>query len=288
MARNSPGDNTRNIEMGIHNYIRDRVINWLIKDREVTDFPMCDFERIRYELRPCDVLLTEGRNHVSDIIKYATRSSWSHSALYIGRIHDIADPAIRAKAMEHFNGSTDTQLLVEGLLDKGTVITPLSFYKQDHIRICRPRSLSPDDAQHVINFAINKLGSDYDVRQILDLARFMLPWYFMPKKWRSSLFTSNPTQATRTVCSTMIAEAFISVNFPILPHIKKNKDTGIELFQRNPRLYTPRDFDYSPYFEIIKYPFVGLDDQPAYRKLPWNKDGVIISGNERHTKEGSL
>jgi hypothetical protein len=83
----------------------------------------------------------------------------------------------------------------------------------------------------------------------------------------------------------MIAEAFSSVHFPILPHIKKNKDTGIELFQRNPRLYTPRDFDYSPYFEIIKYPFVALDDQPAYRRLPWNKDGIVIRGNERQPKK---
>lgn len=274
--------------MGLRKYITTRVINWLTEDREITEFPMCDFERIRYELRPCDVLLTEGRSEVSDVIKYATQSAWSHSALYIGRIHDIEDPVTRNKAMEHFSGPADTQLLVEGVLGKGTVITPLSFYRQDHIRICRPRGLSPIDAQHVIDFAVNKLGNDYDVRQILDLARFMLPWSFLPRRWRSSLFNSHPNQATRTVCSTMIAEAFSSVHFPILPHIKKNKDTGIELFQRNPRLYTPRDFDYSPYFEIIKYPFVGLDEQPAYRKLPWNKEGVIIRGNERETKKDYL
>jgi hypothetical protein len=274
--------------MGLRKYIKDKVVNWLIEDREITEFPMCDFERIRYELRPCDVLLTEGRNEVSDVIKYATQSAWSHSALYIGRLHDIEDPETRNKAMEHFDGPADTQLLIEGVLDKGTVITPLSFYRQDNIRICRPRGLSPTDAQHVINFAVNKLGNDYDVRQILDLARFMLPWSFLPKRWRSSLFNSNPNQATRTVCSTMIAEAFSSVHFPILPHIKKNQETGIELFQRNPRLYTPRDFDHSPYFEIIKYPFVGIDDQPAYRKLPWNKEGVVIRGNERKTKKDYL
>lgn len=274
--------------MGLRTYVSNKVVNWLIEDREVDDVPMCDFDRIRYELRPCDVLLTEGRNRVSDVIKYATQSAWSHSALYIGRIHDIADPEIRNKAMKYFNATADTQLLVEGVLDKGTIITPLSFYSQDHVRICRPRGLSPTDTQNVIEFAINKLGSDYDVRQILDLARFMLPWSFLPRRWRSSLFTNKSSKATRTVCSTMIAEAFSAVHFPILPHIKKNKDTGVELFHRNPRLYTPRDFDYSPYFEIIKYPFVGLDDQPAYRKLPWNKDGVVIRGNERKTKKKYL
>ncbi len=264
--------------------INDVITGWLTADRPITEFPLCDFERIRYELRPGDVLLTEGRNHVSDIIKYTTQSAWSHSALYVGRLHEIEDPQARDLALEHFDGSPDTQLIIEGVLGKGTVITSLSFYKQDHIRICRPSGLSPQDAQTVINYAIAKLGNDYDVRQVLDLWRFMLPWTIMPRKWRSSLFTDD-SQSTRTVCSTMIAEAFAAVHFPILPHIKRNQETGIELFQRNPRLYTPRDFDYSPYFEIIKYPFVGVDTEPAYRKLPWNKEGVIIRGNEQKNND---
>lgn len=271
--------------MRINKFISNIVTNWLTADRPASEFPLCDFERICYEVRQGDVLLTEGRSRVSDVIKYATQSAWSHSALYIGRIHEIADPIIRSKAMENFNGSPDTQLLIEGVLGKGSVITPLTFYRQDHIRICRPSGISPNDTQLVINYAINKLGSNYDVRQILDLARFMLPWTILPRKWRSSLFTDD-SQSTRTVCSTMIAEAFNSVHFPILPHIRRNEATGIELFHRNPRLYTPCDFDYSPYFEIIKYPFVGLNEQPAYRKLPWNKDGLIIRGNERAAKPG--
>lgn len=270
--------------MGIRKVIADKVTNWLSAERDVTDFPMCDFERISYELRPCDVVLMEGRSHVSDVIKYVTQSAWSHSALYIGRIHDISNPELRNRVLEHFDGEADTQLLVEGLLGHGTVITPLSAYHQDHIRVCRPSGLSQHDAQRVIDYVITRLGHDYDVRQILDLGRFMLPWSIMPRKWRSSLFTENPSQATKTVCSTIIAEAFSSVHFPILPHITNNADTGLEMFHRNPRLYTPRDFDYSPYFEIIKYPYVGIDEQPAYRKLPWNKDGVIINGNERVKK----
>ncbi len=267
--------------MGLYNYLNEKVSNWLTADRPPSQIPLCDFDRIRYEVRPCDVLLIEGRNHVSDVIKFITQSAWSHSALYIGRIHDIEDPIIRNIALEHFNGPPDTQLLIEGVLGKGTVITPLSFYRQDHVRICRPRGLSPHDAQHVIDYAVNRLGHDYDVRQILDLGRFMLPWTILPRSWRSSLFTNSDSQSTRTVCSTMIAEAFSSVHFPILPHVKRSKEHGIELFNRNPRLFTPRDFDYSPYFEIIKYPFVALDDQPAYRKLPWNKEGVVIRGNEK-------
>lgn len=266
--------------MGFRKYIADKILNWLTADRPAADFPLSDFERIRYEVRPCDVLLIEGRNHVSDVIKFITQSAWSHAALYIGRIHDIEDPIVRYKALEYFNGTPDTQLLIEGVIGKGTVITPLSFYRQDHIRICRPRGLSPHDAQNIIKFAVNKLGNDYDLRHVLDLARFMLPWTIMPRRWFSSLFNTYAGQSTRTVCSTMIAEAFHSVHFPILAYVKKNKSTGIELFGKNPRLYTPRDFDYSPYFEIIKYPFVAFEDRAAYRKLPWNKETNPITEHE--------
>ncbi len=271
--------------MGLLKSFNDLVINWLTADREVVGFPLCDFERIRYEVRPCDVLLIEGRNHASDVIKFITQSAWSHAALYIGRIHDIEDPIIRYKALEYFNGSPDTQLLIEGVMGKGTVITPLSFYRQDHIRICRPRGLSPNDAQHILDYAVSKLGKDYDVRQILDLARFMLPWTIMPRRWYSTLFDNTAGKTTRTVCSTMIAEAFDSIHFPILPYVKNNKETGIELYRKNPRLFTPRDFDYSPYFEIIKYPFVAFDDRAPYRKLPWNKDGKVLGNHHKQTKD---
>lgn len=245
------------------------LLNWLTKERKVTGVPMCDFERIKYELRPADVLLFEGRNRISDVIKYITQSSWSHAAIYIGRIHDIHDPIVRNKALEFYDGPPDTQLLVEGMVGRGTIITPLNEYRQDHIRICRPRGLSPQDAQKTIEYSISRLGNDYDIRQILDLMRFMLPWSIFPKRFGSTLFDKTAGKSTRTVCSTMIADAFKAIHFPILPHVQKHEKKGLLFKPRNTRLYTPRDFDYSPYFEIIKYPFVSVDDEPAYRRLPW-------------------
>ena len=78
----------------------------------------------------------------------------------------------------------------------------------------------------------------------------------------------------------MIAEAFSSIHFPILPLVKQsgisqNGDNGVQLFQRNPKLCTPRDFDYSPYFQIIKYPFVNYSYHADYRLLPWHGRGVL-------------
>jgi hypothetical protein len=39
---------------------------------------------LRDTLRPGDVLLVEGKGHISGSIKYLTQSTWSHSALYVG------------------------------------------------------------------------------------------------------------------------------------------------------------------------------------------------------------
>lgn len=256
-------------------WISDKWIAWLNQERPVEGLPLCDFERIRYELRPCDVLLIEGRSRVSEIIQNITQSSWSHAALYIGRLHDIEDPKIQALVTSHYNGPPEAQLLVESIMGKGAIITDLTDYQYDHIRLCRPKGLSRQDAQRVISYAVQKLGFGYDVRHVMDLARFMLPWTLFPRKFRSKLFEEHAGENTKTVCSTMIAEAFDSVEFPILPLVKKHDVKGIELIIRNPRLYAPRDFDYSPYFEIIKYPFVEFADYAIYRKLPWNREGLV-------------
>ncbi|MCS5711218.1 YiiX/YebB-like N1pC/P60 family cysteine hydrolase [Candidatus Berkiella aquae] len=250
------------------------IIKWLTDERANNEIPLCDFERIRYELRPCDVLLIEGRSRISEVIKQITQSSWSHACIYIGRLHDVDNVALRKKLEKQFNGDPNIQLVIEGYLGKGTIVSPLENYKHDHIRICRPRGLSRQDAQQVTAFAIHKLGTDYDMRQIFDLARFLVPWSILPRRWRSSLFVHHAGQSTKTVCSTMIAEAFACIDFPILPVIKQHEESGVELYARNPRLFTPRDFDYSPYFEIIKYPFVSFLESP-YRHLPWNRQGLM-------------
>lgn len=252
--------------------IAAKLVNWLTQEYETLEIPPCDFDRIRYEIRPGDVLLIEGRSRISEVVKAVTQSAWSHSALYIGRLHDIDDPLLRADVVKHLQEDSEEQLLVEGLLGKGTIVSPLSNYKLDHIRICRPGGISRTDAQSVIRYAIERLGTPYDVRHIIDLFRFLYPWSLMPRRWRSSLFADNPNEQTRTICSSLIAEAFSAVRFPILPHLKKDKDKGIQFLQRNPRLFTPRDFDYSPYFEIIKYPIFELSERSLYRHLPWAED----------------
>lgn len=249
-----------------------RMATWLMKERVRPTHPMSDFRKLRRELRSCDVILVEGRSRVAEVIGGITQSRWTHAALYIGRLHDVEDPMLRKKIRDYYDGQPDVQLILESQLGMGTVVRPLEVYEHFHLRICRPRELSYEDGQLVLSYAINRLGVGYDVRQILDLARFYLPWSIIPRRFRSSLFRWRPGGGTRTVCSTMLAEAFGRVSFPVLPLVKRLEDGQVKLFQRNPKLCTPSDFDYSPYYDIIKYPYMDFEgaSSPAYRLMPWH------------------
>jgi hypothetical protein len=257
------------------------VSEWLTKEGPPPNSPLCDFNRLSYELRPGDVLLVEGRSRISEVIKLVTQSSWTHSALYIGRLFDIDDKLLQARIRANYEGDPGEQLIIEVLLGEGTILSPVAKYRMDHLRICRPAGLDPQDAQRVIRYAIRHLGNDYDLRHLLDLARFIFPWSILPRRWRSSLFLHNAGESTRTVCSSLLAAAFSTVNFPILPFIDRSQDGSVRFFKRNPRLFTPKDFDYSPYFDIIKYPFLGMDDLGVYRRLPWCDDAIEYNDDER-------
>lgn len=264
---------------GLSSRIGSWLTGWLTRDKPpAADSPvLLNFERLSYEIRPGDVVLVEGRSRVSEVIKLISQSPWTHAALYIGRLYEIEDPDLRELVSQHTDAAPEEQLIIETLLGEGTVIYPLDKYRQDHVRLCRPSGLSPRDAQKVIAFAARRLGTGYDVRQLLDLARFMFPYGYLPRRWRSSLFSHNAGDPTRTVCSTMLAQAFQSIHFPLLPFAEHTEQDKIHIYQRNPRLVTPRDFDYSPYFDIIKYPLFGLDDIAIYRHLPWGDRDIVCN-----------
>jgi hypothetical protein len=88
-----------------------RIVGWLTAEQALASPPLCDFDRVRYEVRPCDVLLVEGRSRVSEIIRTITQSPWSHSALYIGRVHDIDDEELREKVLSFYTGDPNEQLI---------------------------------------------------------------------------------------------------------------------------------------------------------------------------------
>jgi hypothetical protein len=74
---------------------------------------------------------------------------------------------------------------------------------------------------------------------------------------------------TRIICSALIAQAFEAVRYPILPKITRNDSeaTRAEILEiRHSSLYAPRDFDISPYFEVVKPTLANGFD---YKKMQW-------------------
>ena len=217
---------------------------------------------LRSALRPCDVLLVEGNTRISTAIKYLTQSTWSHAALYIG------------DALTGEPHDPDPPVLIEADLEKGVWAVPLSHYERFHIRICRPVGLTERDTRHIIETATARLGQTYDLKNIIDLCRYLLPTPPVPIRWRRRMLALGSGEPTRAICSTMIAQLFQSVGYPILPDIETRPaprpgcDSCVDeiLHIRHYSLFAPRDFDLSPYFQVVKLSLAqGFD----YQRLIW-------------------
>ena len=48
--------------------------------------PAADLALMSQILKPADVVLVEGKRRISTAIKYLTQSSWSHAAIYVGKV----------------------------------------------------------------------------------------------------------------------------------------------------------------------------------------------------------
>ena len=242
---------------------------WLLQNSVPKHRHLCDFPQICEKVQPGDVLLVEGRSRVSQVIQLMTQSPWSHAMLYIGSLDNIISPEARAILQNYPIVQEGTPLLIESELGSGTIISPLNKYQQDHIRILRPEGISAADTQKVIAYAVSRIGAHYDIRHILDLGRFLLPWHLVPQEWRLHWLDDRRSKPMEEICSSMIAEAFQSIGFPILPMMQEDFSQKIELIEANARFFTPSDFDFSPYFSVIKYPIFPVDQPEYYHHLPW-------------------
>lgn len=203
-------------------------------------------DKLAATLRKGDVLLVEGTSLFSSAIKYLTQSTWSHSALYVGD----------ALGAEGADG--EPLLLVEADINAGVRGMPLSAYWDLHTRICRPVGLTSREIDTLVAFVTNRLGHQYDLKNIVDLARYLLPTPPVPRRWRRKLLSLGSGDPTRAICSSLIAQAFESIHYPILPELYV-QDSPVDsadfrewLHIRHHSLYAPRDFDVSPYFEVVK------------------------------------
>jgi hypothetical protein len=174
-------------------------------------------------------------------------------------------------------------MVVEALMDEGVIASPLVKYAAFNLRICRPRGLQNDDLGRMLNEIIPLLGSRYDVQHILDLGRYFFPVSLIPRRLRRTALEAGGPLTTDVICSSMIGRAFQNVGFPILPAVEPAADEpqnwGDWLRRRKARypalfhrqremLITPRDFDLSPYFDVVKFNAVELGAFD-YRRIRW-------------------
>ena len=237
--------------------------------KEYRRFVFNDPERLKSRIRPGDIVLVDGDQRISQVIKYLTMSNWSHSAIYVGSAL-VRNPILRLDIQRRF-GKEARYLIVEALLDGGVVVSPLVKYIDYNMRVCRPYGLTKEQIGIVLDFVIARVGFTYDRRNIFDLFRYLLPITLIPARLREEALHFGSGKETETICSSLLAEAFAQVGFQILPeHIRRNRETRSRLRQallgrpskrvytgvmqtRHPSLCVPQDFDLSPYFDVVKF-----------------------------------
>lgn len=227
-----------------------------------------DPNRLRACLQPADVLLVEGHSRFSVGIKYLTQSTWSHAALYVG------DAALSSLQTTH---AADAPCVVEADVVEGVRAVGLQEFAGMHVRVCRAISLTELERQAVVDYAVSRLGHQYDLKNILDLLRWLLPTPPVPERFRRRMIQLGSGDPTRAICSTLVAQAFQSVRYPILPTVehRPGQDPACPgcmeamLHIRHHSLFVPKDFDVSPYFQIIKPTLAAGFDHHAVR---WAQD----------------
>jgi len=236
-----------------------------------------NFDNLYKHIRKGDVVLVEGRAEISRIIKLFSTSHWSHNALYVGDELIKKGRPFREKYLNEF-GDDANHLVIEAFAGKGVIASPIRKYHDYNIRVCRPFAISSTDLQTVIEKVIGNLGKHYDQQNIIDIALMILPSWVNPFKKRSVTACLGKCNEFQVICSGMVAQAFQSVGYPIVPGLKPH-DEDKKTLKKNPygtksvmRHYSqilPRDFDLSPNFDIIKFNIIegGKFD---YKSLPWD------------------
>lgn len=244
-----------------------------------TRFESTSIDQTASTLRAGDILLVDGNTRISTAIKYLTQSSWSHACLYVGRGGE----------------SSSAETLLEADLEEGVRLVAPNFYAGFNLRICRPVGLNDEDRDALIAFACSKLGHQYDKKNVFDLMRYLVQKPVVPNRLRRSMIGLGSGEPTKAICSTLIAETFQSIDYPILPMPgdklsvgDRSSSLGDEavgrggevpvFYRRHFTHYTPRDFDLSPYFRIVK---PTLEQGFDYRLFRWGElDGVAESAEQ--------
>ncbi|HEU0152250.1 MAG TPA: YiiX/YebB-like N1pC/P60 family cysteine hydrolase [Arenimonas sp.] len=246
-------------------YLGRRLAAFLAKPRErYSHIPTSPTNLLAATLRKGDVVLVEGSSRFATAIKYLTQSTWSHAALCIG---DALGPPPEGE---------EPRVLVDVDVVEGVRTIPLSTFSGLHTRICRPVGLEAAEIDALVEFMLSRKGITYDLKNIFDLARYFIRTPPVPGSMKRRMLSLGSGEPTKAICSTLLAQAFASIRYPILPEVElvdadaagARRARREILHIRHHSLYAPRDFDVSPFFQIVKpriahgFDFRSLDLRP--------------------------
>ncbi len=146
-----------------------------------------------------DVLLTQGNSRFAAVIKYLTRSPWSHVSMYVGPLDDGPDPLC----------------IVEADIAAGVRPIRLSELNALQVRVLRPIGLTDTDRIRLGQWVVGQIGSEYDIahawRLLRNVSRLLTPIHF-----RSAPETI-ARSAKRFICCSLLAQAFALVGHSVMP-----------------------------------------------------------------------
>lgn len=145
-------------------------------------------------LLPGDVLLTDGNTRMAALVRRVTRSPWSHVSMYVGPLETGFDP----------------RCIVEADIAAGVRAMPLSELKGLRVRVLRRSGLDEAQRRRLADWVVSRIGGEYDLAHALALAKRL---FGLPLASRIAPMES----ATRFICSTLLAQAFVLAGHPIVP-----------------------------------------------------------------------
>jgi Permuted papain-like amidase enzyme, YaeF/YiiX, C92 family len=189
-----------------------------------------DTQSLSAMLRHGDVLLTDGNTRMAALVRRITGSTWSHVSMYVGPLEDGPDP----------------RCVVEADIAGGVRAVPLSEFKGQRVRVLRPTGLHDTDRRRLADWVVSRIGDEYDLVHAFALARRLLR---LPPASRLPMTPSTMLRgARRFICSSLLAQAFVLVGYPIVPAQISVRDTSAA----GPRYVTPRDFEVACGFEVVR------------------------------------
>lgn len=179
--------------------------------------PRLPYAQVRGAIRDGDVLLFRARGAVAAVIRWATRSEFSHAALAVWVRPSLEDR------------SRDRLMLVESREGSGCRMVPLSSAVKGNARISvyLPERVTLEQRAAAVADALDRLGQPYGWRAILRDALGRLPLLSLVLRRRQFSTDDLELAGARVKCSTLVSAAWRAAGLDLVPNLAdRSTDPG--------------------------------------------------------------